>query len=68
MSFLNKVKAAATKAGGQASTFLSEATAKGMQEGQGFAQSFSLPGESEKAAKILASFLGAHLFPCIHLR
>ncbi|KZT50835.1 DUF500-domain-containing protein [Calocera cornea HHB12733] len=57
MSFLNKFKAAATKAGSQAGTFISETTARGLQEGQGFAQSFSLPGEAEKAAKILASFL-----------
>ncbi|EJT98742.1 DUF500-domain-containing protein [Dacryopinax primogenitus] len=59
MSFLDKFKAAATKAGTQASTFISEATAKGLQEGQGFAQGFSLPGEAQKAAGILASFLAS---------
>jgi hypothetical protein len=36
--------------------------------GSSLKQSFSLPGESQKAAKILKSFLGLSLVPfCFHL-
>lgn len=59
MSMLDKFRKGAAKAGIQASAFLKEGGNKIANESQHFVQGFSLPGEAEKAAKILESFLGA---------
>ena len=48
------------KAGIQATAFMNNAGNKVASESRGFVQGFSLPGEAEKAAKILQSFLGEH--------
>jgi len=56
-SFLSKVRIGAQKAGAQAQTFLRDGSSKVANESRGLAQSFALPGEAEKAAKILESFL-----------
>lgn len=54
----DKLRQGAQKAGMQASNFVQQSS-RGVASGaQGFAHTFSLPGESEKAANILASFLG----------
>jgi hypothetical protein len=58
MSLLDKFKKGAAKAGIQASSFLKEGSSRVQSSSQSFAQGFSLPGEADKAAKILASFLG----------
>jgi SH3 domain-containing YSC84-like protein 1 len=61
---LDKFKKGAVKAGIQASTFIREGSSRVQSSSQSFAQGFSLPGEAEKAAKILASFLGL-FFPSL---
>jgi SH3 domain-containing YSC84-like protein 1 len=61
MSFLEKLRAGAQKAAIQASAFAKEGSSKVANESRTFAQGFSLPGEAEKAAKILGSFLGRSL-------
>lgn len=58
MSMLDKFRKGASKAGIQATAFLKEGSSRVQSSSQSFAQGFSLPGEAEKAAKILASFLG----------
>ena len=58
MSMLDKFRKGAQKAGMQASAFLKDGSSKIASESHNFAQGFTLPGEAEKAAKILASFLG----------
>ena len=58
MSVLDKFRKGAAKAGIQATTFLREGSSRVQSSSQSFAQGFSLPGEAEKAAKILATFLG----------
>jgi len=58
MSMLEKFKKGAEKAGIQATAFIKEGGSRAAFESRGFVQGFSLPGESEKAAKILESFLG----------
>jgi hypothetical protein len=55
---LDKFRKGAVKASIQASTFLKEGSSRVQSSSQSFAQGFSLPGEAEKAAKILATFLG----------
>ena len=55
---LNKFRQAAEKAGIQATAFLKESSNKVANESRDFVQGFSLPGEAEKAAKILETFLG----------
>jgi len=57
MSMLNKFRMAAEKAGIQATTFLKESSNKVANESRDFVQGFSLPGEAEKASKILETFL-----------
>ncbi|KIJ53514.1 hypothetical protein M422DRAFT_25383 [Sphaerobolus stellatus SS14] len=57
MSFLDKFRKGAEKAGIQATAFLKDTSSKAATESRGFIQGFTLPGESEKAAKILESFL-----------
>ena len=59
MSLLDKFRAGAQKAGIQATAFLKDGSNKLANESRDFVQGFSLPGEAEKAAKILESFLGA---------
>jgi len=57
MSFLDKFRAGAQKAAIQATAFAKEGSSKVATETRSFAQGFSLPGEAEKAAKILETFL-----------
>ncbi|KZT09228.1 DUF500-domain-containing protein [Laetiporus sulphureus 93-53] len=57
MSMFDRFKKSAQKAGTQASAFLQQGGNRLAHEGQTFVQGFSLPGEADKAAKILASFL-----------
>jgi len=57
MSLLDKFRQGAQKAGTQASAFVQSSTTKVASGSRDFAQTFSLPGEAEKAAKILDSFL-----------
>ena len=59
---LDKFRKGAQKAGIQATAFLKEGSNKLANESQHFVQGFTLPGEAEKAAKILESFLGAARF------
>lgn len=63
MSFLDKFRQGAQKAGIQATAFLKDGSSKIANESHNFAQGFTLPGEAEKAAKILASFLGKTMSP-----
>jgi hypothetical protein len=58
MSLLDKFKKGAEKAAIQATAFARDSSNKIASESRGFVQGFTLPGESEKAAKILESFLG----------
>jgi len=57
MSLLNRFRQTAQKAGIQATAFMKDSSSKVAAESRGFVQSFSLPGEAEKCAKILESFL-----------
>ncbi|KAM5538711.1 hypothetical protein V8D89_007740 [Ganoderma adspersum] len=57
MSMLDKFRKGAQKAGIQATAFLKEGSSKLANESQHFVQGFTLPGEAEKAAKVLESFL-----------
>ncbi|TFK40743.1 hypothetical protein BDQ12DRAFT_679946 [Crucibulum laeve] len=57
MSMLDKFRKGAQKAGVQASAFMQTSTSKVASGSQNFIQTFTLPGEAEKAAKILDSFL-----------
>lgn len=63
MSVLDKFRKGAAKAGIQATAFLKEGSSRVQSSSQSFAQGFSLPGEADKAAKILASFLGLYIYP-----
>ena len=47
----------------QATAFAKDSSSKLSTETRTFAQGFSLPGEAEKSAKILESFLGMWSFP-----
>jgi hypothetical protein len=60
MSFLEKFRKGAQKAGIQATTFVQNSSVKVASESKQFMQGFSLPGEAEKAANILESFLGVY--------
>ncbi|KAN0123540.1 Family of unknown function (DUF500) domain containing protein [Russula decolorans] len=57
MSVLDKFRKGAVKAGIQATAFIKDGSSRVQSSSQSFAQGFSLPGEAEKAAKILATFL-----------
>ncbi|KAJ7758126.1 hypothetical protein DFH07DRAFT_818786 [Mycena maculata] len=57
MSFLNKFKEGAQKAGNQATAFAQSSSTKIASGSRDLVHGFSLPGEAEKAAKILDSFL-----------
>jgi len=54
---LDKFRRGAEKAAIQATAFARDSSNRLASESRGFVQTFSLPGESEKAAKILGSFL-----------
>jgi lipid-binding SYLF domain-containing protein len=54
---LDKFRQGAQKAGVQATAFLQNSGSKVANSSKDFAQGFSLPGEADKAAKILESFL-----------
>jgi len=56
-SFFSKAKSTAMAAGSQAGTVLRDTRNIASSQGQATMQGFSLPGETDKAAKILASFL-----------
>ncbi|KAF8650120.1 hypothetical protein AX16_005357 [Volvariella volvacea WC 439] len=56
-SVLDKFRRGAQKAGIQATAFMQASSHKVATGSREFVQSFSLPGEAEKAAKILDSFL-----------
>ncbi len=58
MAFLDKFRKGAEKAAIQATAFAKDSSNRLASESRGFVQGFSLPGEAEKAAKILSSFLG----------
>ncbi|KAJ7600865.1 hypothetical protein C8J56DRAFT_911486 [Mycena floridula] len=57
MSLLDKFKTGAKKAGVQATAFVQSSSTKVAAGSRDFVHGFSLPGEAEKAAKILDSFL-----------
>ncbi|KAJ6621756.1 hypothetical protein B0H10DRAFT_2015620 [Mycena sp. CBHHK59/15] len=57
MSLLDKFKKGAQKAGVQATAFVQSSSTKVASGSRDFVHGFSLPGEAEKAAKILDSFL-----------
>lgn len=57
-SLLNRFRKGAEKAAIQATAFAQTSANKIAHESKGFAQGFTLPGEAEKAANILQSFLG----------
>jgi hypothetical protein len=58
---LDKLKRGAQKAGIQATTLVKEGSSRMASGSRDFVQGFTLPGEAEKAAKILESFLGAYI-------
>jgi len=58
MSMLDKFRKGAQKAGIQATAFVQAGSTKVASGSRDFVQTFSLPGEAEKAANILDSFLG----------
>ncbi|KAG2066314.1 DUF500-domain-containing protein [Suillus decipiens] len=57
MSMLDKIKRGAQKAGTQATALVKEGSSRVASGSRDFVQGFTLPGEAEKAAKILESFL-----------
>lgn len=57
MTMLERFRKGAQKAGIQATTFMQTSTNKIVSGSLEFAQTFTLPGEADKAAKILESFL-----------
>lgn len=61
MSMLDKFRRGAQKAGIQATALVKEGSSRMASGSRDFVQGFTLPGEAEKAAKILESFLGAHI-------
>jgi hypothetical protein len=63
MSMLDKFKRGAQKAGMQATALVKESSSRVASGSREFVQTFTLPGEAEKAAKILESFLGAPYTP-----
>jgi len=59
MSMLDRFRKGAQKAGLQATAFVQASSTKVASGSRDFVHGFSLPGEAEKAANILDSFLGA---------
>lgn len=60
MSFMDKFRAGAQKAAIQATAFAKDSSSKLSTETRTFTQGFSLPGEADKSAKILETFLGVY--------
>lgn len=58
MSMFDRIKQGAQKASRQATLLAQQGSSKIASESAQFVHGFSLPGEADKAAKILASFLG----------
>lgn len=58
MSMLDKFRRGAQRAGIQATALVKEGSSRVASGSRDFVQGFTLPGEAEKAGKILASFLG----------
>ncbi len=67
MAFLDKFRSGAKKAAIQATAFAKDSSTRIQNETRSFAQGFSLPGEADKAAKILESFLGKSEIVCATL-
>ena len=63
-----KMRDTAQGVGAQAATFVQEGSARAATGSQGLMQSFSLPGEAQKAAKILRGFLGQCLTQMLRVR
>jgi len=63
MSMLDKFRKGAQKAGIQATAFVQASSTKVASGSRDFVQTFSLPGEADKAAKILNSFLADPTHP-----
>lgn len=59
-NLLDKFRKGAQKAGLQATAFVQSSATKAASGSRDFVQTFTLPGEAEKAANILDSFLGRH--------
>jgi SH3 domain-containing YSC84-like protein 1 len=57
-NLINKFKSGARKASVQATSFVMDSSTKVASGSRDFMHGFTLPGEAEKAAKILSSFLG----------
>src|SRR5436190_7222459 len=57
-SLMDKFRRGAQKASIQATAFVRDSSTKVATSSRDFSHGFSLPGEAEKAAKILDSFLG----------
>jgi len=64
MSLLDKFRKGAQKAGMQATAFVQTSSIKVASGSKELMQSFSLPGEAEKSASILESFLGMSSLYC----
>jgi len=60
-SLMNKFRKGAQKASIQATAFVRDSSTKVASGSRDLMQGFTLPGEAEKAAKILDSFLGVSL-------
>lgn len=60
MSMLDKFRRGAQRAGIQATALVKEGSSRVASGSRDFVQGFTLPGEADKAAKILASFLGQY--------
>lgn len=60
-SVLDKFRKGAQKAGIQATAFARDSSTKFATGSRDFVQTFSLPGEAEKSAKILDTFLGMYV-------
>ncbi|KAF8895603.1 hypothetical protein BD779DRAFT_1619283 [Infundibulicybe gibba] len=63
MALLDKFRRGAQKAAIQATTFVQESSTKVASGSRDFVQGFSLPGEADKAAKILDTFLADPTHP-----
>ncbi|KIK01902.1 hypothetical protein K443DRAFT_546115 [Laccaria amethystina LaAM-08-1] len=63
MSMLDKFRKGAQRAGIQATAFVQSSSTKVASGSRDFVQTFSLPGEADKAAKILNSFLADPTHP-----
>jgi SH3 domain-containing YSC84-like protein 1 len=64
-SLLDRFRKGAQKASIQATAFARDTSTKVASGSRDFVHGFTLPGEAEKAAKILDSFLGEHTQPSV---